>query len=88
MEEEKSKLEAQLAQLNARIQSHKDKIVDLSNSIVVATVKIVSVIKEDQQLKSRLASIQGSEDEDQKVLDNVSRIKAEAIDTINQLLRE
>jgi len=88
MEEEKSKLEAQLAQLNARIQSHKDKIADLSNSIVVATVKIVSVIKEDQQLKSRLASIQGSEDEDQKVLDNVSRIKAEAIDTINQLLRE
>ena len=88
MEEEKSKLEAQLAQLNARIQSHKDKIADLSNSIVVATVKIVSVIKEDQQLKSRLAIIQGSEDEDQKVLDNVSRIKAEAIDTINQLLRE
>jgi chromosome segregation ATPase len=72
MEEEKSRLEAQLAQLNARIQSHKDKMADLPNSIAVAKAKIASVIKEDQQLKSRLANIQGSKDEDQKVLDNVS----------------
>jgi chromosome segregation ATPase len=83
MEEEKSRLEAQLAQLNARIQSHKDKMADLPNSKAVAKAKIASVIKEDQQLKSRLANIQGSEDEDQKVLDNVSRIRAEAIDAIN-----
>jgi hypothetical protein len=61
---------------------------DLPNSIAIATTKIEYVIKEDQQLKSRLANIQGSEDEDQKVLNNVSRIRAEAIDAINQLLSE
>jgi peptidoglycan hydrolase CwlO-like protein len=54
LEEEKSRLEAQLAQLNARIQSHKDKMVDPPNSIATAKAKIASVIKEDQQLKSRL----------------------------------
>jgi chromosome segregation ATPase len=64
MEEEKSSLEAQLAQLNAEIQSHKDKMADLPNSIAIATTKIPSVIKEDQQLKSRLANIQGSKDVD------------------------
>jgi len=57
MEEEKSKLEAQLAQLNARIQSHKDKMANLPNSIAVATSKIATVIKEDQQLKSRLVNV-------------------------------
>jgi hypothetical protein len=61
---------------------------DLSNSITIATAKIASIIKEDQQLKSRLTNIQGSEDEDQKVLFNVSRIRAEAIDATNQLLNE
>jgi chromosome segregation ATPase len=86
--EEKSRLEAQLAQLNAKIQSHKDKMADLPNSIAIATAKIAYVIKEDQQFKSSLANIQGSKDEDQKVLDNVSRIRDEAIDAINQPLSE
>jgi len=35
-----------------------------------------------------LSSIQSSEDEDQKVLDNVSRIRTEAIEAINHLLNQ
>jgi chromosome segregation ATPase len=88
MEEEKTKLEAQLAQLNAKIQSHKAKVADLPGSIEAAKAKITSVIKENQQIKNRLIKIHSSEEDDQKVLDDVSRIRTEAMDVINLFLNE
>ena len=88
MEDEKSRLEAQLAELNATIQSHRAHIANLPKNIEAASLKITSAIKEDQQIKTKLSNIQSSEDEDQKVLDNVSRIRTEAIEAINQLLNK
>ena len=88
MEDEKSRLEAQLAELNAKIQSHRAHIINLPKNIEAASLKIASIIKEDQQIKTKLSSIQSSEDEDQKVLDNVSRIRTEAIEAINHLLNK
>ena len=88
MEDEKSRLEAQLAELNAKIQSHRAHITNLPKIIETASLKIASTIKEDQQIKTKLSSIQSSEDEDQKVLDNVSRIRTEAIEAINHLLNQ
>jgi chromosome segregation ATPase len=88
MEEEKTKLEAQLARLNAKIQSHKAKVADLPGSIEAAKAKITSVIKENQQIKNRLIKIHSSEEDDQKVLDDVSRIRTDAMDVINLFLNE
>ena len=88
MEDEKIRLEAQLAELNAKIQSHRAHIANLPKNIEATSLKIASTIKEDQQIKNKLSSIQSSEDEDQKVLDNVSRIRTEAIEAINHLLNQ
>ena len=88
MEDEKIRLEAQLAELNAKIQSHRAHITNLPKNIEATSLKIASTIKEDQQIKNKLSSIQSSEDEDHKVLDNVSRIRTEAIEAINHLLNQ
>ena len=88
MEDEKIRLEAQLAELNAKIQSHRAHIANLPKNIEATSLKIASTIKEDQQIKNKLSSIQSSEDEDHKVLDNVSRIRTEAIEAINHLLNQ
>lgn len=88
MEKKKAELETQLAQLNAKIQSHKDKIAGLPDSFKSSKIMITSVIKEHQQMKTRLSKIQGSEDSDQKVRDDVSRIRSDAIDVIKSCLNE
>jgi chromosome segregation ATPase len=86
MEDQKAELEAQLAQLNSKIQIHKDKIADLPKSIEVAKREMTATIKEDQQLKTRLTKMQSSEEDDKKLLANVNRIKTEAIDVIKYYL--
>ena len=86
MEDQKAKLEAQLAQLNSKIQAHKDKIAGLPESIEVAKGEMSVTIKEDHQLKVRLATIQSSEKNVKKLLANVNRVKTEAIDVIKHYL--
>ena len=64
------------------------KMNDLPKSIETTSSAISAALKEDQQLKAKLSSIQSSEEEDQKVLDNISRIRTEALDAINQFLNQ
>lgn len=88
MKEEKARLEAQLAELNANIQLHEEQLADLPNSIETAKAKISSVIQTNRQIKTKLSKIQSSEDDDQKVLRDVSQIRNDVIDVINSFLNE
>ena len=88
MEKEKIELEARLAQLNTKIQSHKAQIADLPSSIEASKSQITSVIKEDQQLKTRLSNIQGSEENDKKVLEDVDHIRSGVLEAIRSFLNE
>lgn len=88
MEEEKLKLENQLAELNVKIQSHKAQLSNLPPSIETTTSRISSAIKEDLQLKAKLLKIQSSEEEDRKVLDDADQIRAKAMDVVSRLLNK
>ena len=82
MEDQKTQLEAQLAQLESKIQAHRDEITNLPASIDTAKKEIAVIIKEGQQLQRKLTNIQGSEEDDQKLLANVDKIKADAVNAI------
>jgi chromosome segregation ATPase len=86
MEDRKAELEAELAQLNSDIQIHKNEIADLPRSIEVAKKEITVTIKEAQQLKAKLTKMQGSEENDQKLLADVNRIKTDAVIAIKHYL--
>lgn len=88
MKEERTKLEAQLAKLNADIQLHEEQLAVLPNSIAAARAKIAPIIQTNRQIKTKLSKIQSSEEDDQKVLDNVSQIRNNIMDVINSFLSE
>jgi chromosome segregation ATPase len=82
MEDQEAELEARLAQLRSKIQAHKDKIANLPASIDTAKKEIAVIIEEGQQLQRKLTNIQDSEEDDKKLLADVDRIKADAVNAI------
>jgi chromosome segregation ATPase len=85
MRVERIKLAAQLAQLDANIQSHEAKLATLP-PLDSAKTKISSLVRDTKQIKNRLQQIQNSEVEDKRALDAVNKIKTDALNVINSYL--
>jgi chromosome segregation ATPase len=86
MKDQEAELEAQLAQLRSKIQAHEDKIANVPESIDAAKKEIAVIIEEGQQLKMKLTDIQDSEEDDQKLLADVDKIKTDAVNAIKHCL--
>ena len=86
MKLKKAELEAQLADLNTRIQAHEDKISSLSPSIEKAEAKIIPAARRIRQFKTQLSKISSTEEEDRKAFEVVDQIKKNAIAVINSFL--
>jgi predicted nuclease with TOPRIM domain len=82
----KTALEAELKNLTAEIEADKKKIAELPESIEKIQKEATAALIESNQLKTKLSSLSKTQEADQKLLENISKIISDASSVISKYL--
>jgi chromosome segregation ATPase len=82
----KAALEAELKNLTAEIKADKKKIAELPESIEKIQKEATAALIESNQLKTKLSSLSRTQEADQKLLENISKMISDASSVISKYL--
>jgi predicted nuclease with TOPRIM domain len=82
----KDALEAELKNLTAEIEADKKKIAELSGLTEKIQKKATTALIESNQLKTKLSALSNTQEADQKLLENISKIISDASSVISKYL--
>jgi predicted nuclease with TOPRIM domain len=82
----KAALEAELKNLTAEIEADKKKIAELLGLIEKIQKKATAALIESNQLKTKPSALSSTQEADQKLLDNISKMISDASSVISKYL--
>jgi predicted nuclease with TOPRIM domain len=82
----KDALEAELKNLTAEIEADKKKIAKLSGLTEKIQKKATTALIESNQLKTKLSALSNTQEADQKLLENISKMISDASSVISKYL--
>jgi hypothetical protein len=82
----KAALEAELKNLTAEIKADKKMIAELPESIEKIQKEATAALIESNQLKTKLSSLSRTQEADQKLLENISKMISDASSVISKYL--
>jgi regulator of replication initiation timing len=82
----KAAIEAELKNLTAEIEADKKKIAELPESIKKIQKEATTSLIESNQLKTKLSALSITQEADQKLLENISKMIADASSVISKYL--
>jgi predicted nuclease with TOPRIM domain len=82
----KDALEAELKNLTAEIEADKKKIAELSGLTEKIQKKATTALIESNQLKTKLSALSNTQEADQKLLENISKMISDASSVISKYL--
>jgi ketopantoate reductase len=82
----KAALEAELKNLTAEIEADKKKIAELPESIEKIQKEATAALIESNQLKTKLSVLSKTQEADQKLLENISKMISDASNVISKYL--
>jgi Skp family chaperone for outer membrane proteins len=82
----KAALEAELKNLTAEIEADKKKIVELSESTEKIQKEATTSLIDSKELKTKLSALSNTQDADQKLLENISKMISDASSVISKYL--
>jgi ketopantoate reductase len=82
----KAALEAKLNNLTAEIEADKKKITELPESTEKIQKEATAALIESKQLKTKLSALSNTQEADQKLLENISKMISDASSVISKYL--
>jgi predicted nuclease with TOPRIM domain len=82
----KAALEAELKNLTAKIEADKKKIAELPGLTTKIQKEATTALIESNQLKTKLSALSNTQEADQKLQENISKMKSDASSVISKYL--